>query len=53
MNPSNFTSIIGAIVRTHAFRYEAGKNTLEMIGTGSYVILGVMPAKGETSGNAQ
>jgi len=31
-------------VNVHAFRYEAGRNTLEMIGKGSYVILGVVPA---------
>lgn len=31
-------------VNVHAFRYEAGRNTLEMIGKGSYVILGVTPA---------
>jgi len=30
-------------VNLHAFRYKAGKQTLEMIGTGSYVILGVVP----------
>jgi hypothetical protein len=32
-------------VNVHAFRYEKGKHTLEMIGNGSYVILGVIPAK--------
>ena len=32
-------------VNLHAFRYEAGKHTLEMIGTGSYVILGVVPVE--------
>jgi len=32
-------------VNVHAFRYEKGKHTLEMIGTGSYVILGVIPAE--------
>jgi len=32
-------------VNLHAFRYETGKNTLEMIGQGSYVILGVIPAE--------
>jgi hypothetical protein len=31
-------------VNLHAFRYEAGKNTLEMNGKGSYVILGVVPS---------
>ncbi len=30
-------------VHLHAFRYGAGKNTLEMNGKGSYVILGVAP----------
>ncbi|MFO7903037.1 MAG: hypothetical protein R6U98_10270 [Pirellulaceae bacterium] len=32
-------------INVHAFRYEAAHNTLEMIGKGSYVILGVMPAQ--------
>lgn len=32
-------------VNVHAFGYDAGRNTLEMIGKGSYVILGVIPAK--------
>jgi hypothetical protein len=36
-------------VNVHAFRYEAGRNTLEMIGQGSYVILGVVPAETEFS----
>lgn len=31
-------------VNVHAFRYDKGKQTLEMIGEGSYVILGVVPA---------
>jgi len=31
-------------VNLHAFRYEAGKNTLEMNGKGSYVVFGVVPA---------
>lgn len=31
-------------VNVHAFRYEKGRHTLEMIGKGSYVILGVVPA---------
>ena len=31
-------------VNVHAFKYEKGKQTLEMIGSGSYVILGVVPA---------
>ena len=39
----------GAKVKVHAFRYEAGRNTLEMIGHGSYVILGVVPAEVELS----
>jgi len=34
-------------VNVHAFKYEAGRNTLEMIGKGSYVILGVVPADAE------
>jgi len=32
-------------VNVHAFKYRKGRHTLEMIGTGSYVILGVIPAK--------
>jgi hypothetical protein len=40
-------------VNVHAFRYEKGKNTLEMIGQGSYVILGVIPAEGADSGRTQ
>jgi len=31
-------------VNVHAFKYEKGTQTLEMIGKGSYVILGVVPA---------
>ena len=31
-------------VNVHAFRYDKGRHTLEMIGKGSYVILGVAPA---------
>jgi hypothetical protein len=31
-------------VNVHAFKYGKGKQTLEMIGEGSYVILGVVPA---------
>jgi hypothetical protein len=31
-------------VNIHAFRYEAGRNKIEMIGKGAYVILGVIPA---------
>ena len=31
-------------VNVHAFKYEKGKQTLEMIGKGSYVVLGVVPA---------
>jgi len=31
-------------VNVHAFKYEKGRHTLEMIGKGSYVILGVVPA---------
>jgi hypothetical protein len=30
-------------VNVHAFQYDAGRHSLEMIGTGSYVILGVVP----------
>jgi hypothetical protein len=30
-------------VDIHAFRFEAGRNRLELIGSGSYVILGVVP----------
>ena len=30
-------------VDVHAFRYEAGRQKLELIGTGSFVILGVVP----------
>ncbi len=30
-------------VNIHAFRFDAGKQTLDMIGTGSFVILGVVP----------
>ena len=37
-------------VNIHGFRYEAGKNTLEMIGTGSYVILGIIPASAGEAG---
>jgi hypothetical protein len=40
-------------VNVHAFRYEEGKSTLEMIGTGSYVILGVIPAEAEASVRTQ
>jgi hypothetical protein len=32
-------------VDVHAFRYEAGRQKIEMIGAGSYVILGVIPAE--------
>jgi len=35
-------------VNIHAFKYEKGKHTLEMIGNGSYVILGVVPASAAT-----
>lgn len=31
-------------VNVHAFRYDKGRHTLEMIGRGSYLILGVVPA---------
>ncbi|MDR3460337.1 MAG: hypothetical protein P4N60_23145 [Verrucomicrobiae bacterium] len=31
-------------VNLHAFRFEAGRQKLELIGTGSFVILGVVPA---------
>jgi hypothetical protein len=34
-------------VNVHAFKYDKGKQTLEMIGHGSYVILGVVPAGAE------
>jgi hypothetical protein len=30
-------------VDVHAFRYDAGRQKLELIGTGSFVILGVVP----------
>ncbi len=30
-------------VNVHAFRYEAGRQKLEFIGKGSFVILGVVP----------
>lgn len=33
------------LVDIHAFRYEAGRRKIEMIGKGSYVILGVIPAQ--------
>ncbi|MCP4311772.1 MAG: hypothetical protein GY790_10950 [Bacteroidetes bacterium] len=32
-------------LNVHAFEYGKGKQTFEMIGEGSYVILGVVPAK--------
>jgi len=32
-------------VDVHAFRYEAGRQKIEMIGAGSYVILGVIPSE--------
>ncbi|MCP4451618.1 MAG: hypothetical protein GY809_09170, partial [Planctomycetes bacterium] len=35
-------------VNVHAFRYEAGRHRLEMIGEGSYVILGVIPVQAAT-----
>ena len=31
------------VVNVHAFRFEAGRNKLELIGKGSFVILGVVP----------
>ncbi|MCS7033102.1 MAG: hypothetical protein NZ561_03800, partial [Phycisphaerae bacterium] len=31
-------------VDIHAFRYEAGRNRLEVRGSGSFVVLGVIPA---------
>jgi len=34
----------------HAFKYEKGKQTLEMIGEGSYLILRVVPADAKLSG---
>ena len=30
-------------VEVHAFRYEAGRQRLELIGKGSFVILGIVP----------
>lgn len=39
-------------VNVHAFTYAAGRNTLEMIGKGSYVILGVVPADTKLNANA-
>ncbi|MBT3191525.1 MAG: hypothetical protein HN341_03115, partial [Verrucomicrobia bacterium] len=38
-------------VNVHAFSYAAGRNTLEMIGEGSYIILGVIPATAEEAAN--
>jgi hypothetical protein len=32
-------------LNVHAFEYDKGKQTIEMIGEGSYVILGIVPAK--------
>ena len=32
-------------MNVHAFDYSKGKQTIEMIGEGSYVILGIVPAK--------
>lgn len=37
-------------VNVHAFRYDKGRQTLEMIGKGSYVILGVVTADTKLSG---
>ena len=31
-------------VNVHAFNYDKGRHTLEMIGEGNYIILGVVPA---------
>jgi hypothetical protein len=30
-------------VNVHAFRYEAGRHKLELIGKGSFVVLGIVP----------
>lgn len=38
-------------VNVHAFKYEKGKQTLEMIGEGSYLILGVVPADAKLLGD--
>jgi len=35
------------LVDVHAFAYEAGRHKLEMIGTGSFVVLGVVPQSTE------
>jgi len=41
-------------INVHAFKYAKGRHTLEMIGRGSYVILGVVPADATlVSGQAQ
>jgi hypothetical protein len=37
-------------VNVHAFRYEAGRQKIEMIGKGSYVILGVVKAEAGAAG---
>jgi hypothetical protein len=34
-------------INVHAFRYAAGRHKLEMIGKGSFVVLGVVPASAE------
>jgi hypothetical protein len=36
------------MVNIHAFRFDAGRQKLELIGKGSFVILGVVPQKGLT-----
>jgi hypothetical protein len=35
------------IVNVHAFRYEPGRHKLELIGKGSFVVLGVVPQSAE------
>ena len=37
-------------VNVHAFNYDKGRHTLEMIGTGSYVILGLVPMDAKIPG---
>jgi hypothetical protein len=37
-------------VNVHAFRYEPGRHRLELIGKGSYVVLGVVPQSVELIG---
>ena len=41
---SRFSSFTDDGVNVHAFRYEAGRQKLEFIGKGSFVILGVVPS---------